>query len=69
VREMELGGERNRGLYILKSRGMAHSHQVREFLITSNGLDLQDVLVGPEGVLVGSARKAALQATRRKKGK
>lgn len=58
VRALESGGERNRGLYILKSRGMAHSNQVREFLITDHGVELVDVYVGSEGVLTGSARAA-----------
>src|SRR6185503_8790980 len=49
-------GERNRGLYVLKSRGMAHSNQIREFLLTDHGVDLRDVYVGPSGVLTGSAR-------------
>ena len=56
LRDIELGGERNRGIYILKSRGMAHSNQIREFLITSNGVDIVDVYTGPAGVLTGSAR-------------
>ncbi|MGZ3535273.1 MAG: circadian clock protein KaiC [Thermodesulfobacteriota bacterium] len=56
VRDMEIGGERNRGLYILKSRGMAHSNQIREFLLTDKGVDLLDVYVGPSGMLTGSAR-------------
>jgi len=56
VRDIEIGGERNRGLYILKSRGMAHSNQIREFLLTDKGIDLLDVYVGPSGVLTGSAR-------------
>lgn len=56
VKSIEASGERNRGMYILKSRGMNHSHQVREFLISSEGIDLVDVYVGPEGVLTGSAR-------------
>jgi circadian clock protein KaiC len=56
VRDIELGGERNRALYVLKSRGMAHSNQLREFLITEHGVDLLDVYVGPEGVLTGSSR-------------
>ena len=47
VRDMELGGERNRAMYILKSRGMAHSNQLREFLLTDHGVDLLDVYVGP----------------------
>jgi circadian clock protein KaiC len=58
LRDIELGGERNRGLYVLKSRGMAHSNQIREFLITADGIQLQDVYVGPEGVLTGSMRAA-----------
>jgi len=56
LRDIEIGGERNRGLYILKSRGMAHSNQIREFLLTDHGVELRDVYVGPEGVLTGSAR-------------
>jgi circadian clock protein KaiC len=56
LRDMEVGGERNRGLHILKSRGMAHSNQIREFLLTDRGIDLLDVYVGPSGVLTGSAR-------------
>jgi circadian clock protein KaiC len=56
VRDLEIGGERNRGLYVLKSRGMAHSNQIREFRLTNNGIELLDVYVGSEGVLTGSAR-------------
>jgi circadian clock protein KaiC len=56
VRDIELGGERNRALYVLKSRGMAHSNQLREFLLTDHGVDLMDVYIGPEGVLTGSSR-------------
>jgi circadian clock protein KaiC len=55
---MEANGERNRGLYILKSRGMEHSNQVREYCLTSNGAQLQDVYVGPGGVLTGASRVA-----------
>jgi circadian clock protein KaiC len=58
LRDIELGGERNRGVYILKSRGMAHSNQIREFLLTSHGIELKDVYVGPDGVLTGSMRLA-----------
>jgi circadian clock protein KaiC len=58
VRDIEFNGERNRGMYIMKSRGMKHSNQVREFVITSKGLDLVEVYLGPEGVLTGSAREA-----------
>ena len=56
LRDIEIGGERNRGLYVLKSRGMAHSNQIREFRLTNDGIELLDVYVGPEGVLTGSAR-------------
>ncbi|HVV81468.1 MAG TPA: circadian clock protein KaiC [Kofleriaceae bacterium] len=56
VRDIELDGERTRGLYLVKSRGMGHSNQVREFVITSGGVDLVPVAVGPRGVLTGSAR-------------
>jgi circadian clock protein KaiC len=56
LRAIDSGGERNRGLYILKSRGMAHSNQIREFLLTDHGAELRDVYVGPGGVLSGSAR-------------
>jgi circadian clock protein KaiC len=56
LRDIEWGGERNRGMYILKSRGMAHSNQIREFLLTDKGVDLLDVYVGPAGVLTGAAR-------------
>lgn len=58
VRDLESNGERNRGLYIMKSRGMKHSNQVREFVITDDGLNLIDVYIGSEGVLTGSAREA-----------
>jgi circadian clock protein KaiC len=57
LRELESNGERNRALYLLKSRGMAHSNQVREFLLTSHGIELVDVQIGPQGVLTGSARR------------
>lgn len=58
VRDLENGGERNRGLCILKSRGMAHSNQIREFALTSAGIELRDAYIGPLGVLWGSARLA-----------
>ncbi|MGA2225084.1 MAG: circadian clock protein KaiC [Syntrophobacteraceae bacterium] len=58
VRDIESGGERNRGLYVVKSRGMAHSNQVREFVLSSDGVRLIDVYVGPGGVLTGAARLA-----------
>jgi circadian clock protein KaiC len=56
LRSIEVGGELNRALYVLKSRGMDHSNQIREFLLTDDGLRLLDVYLGPEGVLTGSAR-------------
>ena len=58
IRDIEFNGERNRGLYVMKSRGMGHSNQVREFTISDSGLRLVDVYLGPEGVLTGSAREA-----------
>ena len=58
LRDIELSGERNRAMYVLKSRGMAHSNQIREFLLTDHGIELADVYLGPEGVLTGTARKA-----------
>jgi circadian clock protein KaiC len=57
LRDIEYNGERTRGIYVLKSRGMAHSNQIREFLITSKGIDLADVYVGQGMVLTGAARK------------
>jgi circadian clock protein KaiC len=56
VRDVESNGERNRGLYILKSRGMAHSNQIREFIITGRGIKLLNVYLQPEGLLMGTAR-------------
>jgi len=56
LRDIESGGERNRGLYVLKSRGTAHSNQIREFLLTRRGIELKPAYIGPEGVLTGSAR-------------
>jgi circadian clock protein KaiC len=61
LRDIELKGERNRGLYILKSRGMAHSNQIQEFLLTNHGIDLVDIYTGSGEALTGSAR-AALEA-------
>jgi len=56
LKNIEVGGERNRALYVLKSRGMEHSNQIREFVLTGDGLQLLDVYLGAEGVLTGSAR-------------
>ncbi len=58
LRSLECSGERNRTFYIAKSRGMAHSHQVREFRLTDNGVELVNVYVGTGEVLTGSARFA-----------
>ena len=58
VKNIEYNGERNRGMYILKARGIAHSNQVREFLLTDHGIQLIDAYVGSEGVLMGSARSS-----------
>jgi circadian clock protein KaiC len=58
LRDIELSGERNRGMYVLKSRGMAHSNQIREFIITDNGVELREAYIGARGVLTGSARIA-----------
>ncbi len=58
LRDMETNGERTRGLYILKSRGTPHSNQVREFLMTCNGIELLDVYTGPGGAMTGALRAA-----------
>jgi circadian clock protein KaiC len=58
VRELEINGERNRGLYVIKSRGMEHSNQVREFILTRRGIKLVPVYLGAAGVLTGSSRIA-----------
>jgi circadian clock protein KaiC len=56
LRHIELRGERNRAIYVLKSRGMSHSNQIREFVLTDRGVDILDVYVGPEGVVTGTSR-------------
>lgn len=71
LRNHEIHGERNRTLYVLKARGVAHSNQVREFLLTDHGIRLVDVYLGADGVLTGSARinreaENAAEATARK---
>ncbi len=58
LRDLESNGERNRGLHVLKSRGMGHSNQVREFVLSQTGIQLTDVYIGPSGMLTGSARVA-----------
>jgi len=59
LRDYEVNGERNKLMYVLKSRGTAHSNQVREFVITDNGVKLIDVYLGSEGILTGSSRVSA----------
>ena len=56
VRDLENDGERSRALSILKSRGMSHSNQVREFRMTERGVELIEVYLGPDGILTGAAR-------------
>jgi circadian clock protein KaiC len=63
---LEANGERNRGLYVLKSRGMSHSNQIREYQITNNGIKLLEVYRSVGGVLVGSARRQAQAVQQRK---
>ena len=63
VRDIEIAGERNRTLHLLKSRGMSHSNQVRELIISNSGISLADVYYGSDGVLIGSAK--ASEARRR----
>jgi circadian clock protein KaiC len=58
LQDFECNGERNRVLYVLKARGMSHSNQIREFLISDRGVDLVDAYIGVSGVLTGSARVA-----------
>lgn len=58
LRNVEFNGERNRTIYVLKSRGMAHSNQVREFVLSDTGIDLVDVYLGADRVLTGTARVA-----------
>jgi circadian clock protein KaiC len=64
ARDIEISGERNRGLYVLKSRGMNHSNQIREFILSAEGIRLIEVYLGPAGMLTGSAR-VALEAQER----
>jgi len=58
LKDLDGNGERNRALYVLKARGMAHSNQIREFLISDRGIDLVDAYIGPSGVLTGASRVA-----------
>ncbi len=58
VRYLESNGERTRGLYVLKARGIFHTNQIREFVMTDHGIELLDVYLGSAGILSGSARVA-----------
>ncbi len=62
LRDVQNGSERNRFFDIVKSRGMAHSNQVREFLLTDHGVELRDVYVGPSGLLLAGGAREALEA-------
>lgn len=56
LREIESGGERNRGLYVLKARGLAHSNQIREFTLSSSGIRIREPYMGADRLVTGSAR-------------
>ncbi|HUZ66986.1 MAG TPA: ATPase domain-containing protein, partial [Beijerinckiaceae bacterium] len=58
LQDVEANGERNRVLYVLKSRGMNHSKQLREYRLTDHSIELVDAYIGPDGVLTGTARLA-----------
>jgi circadian clock protein KaiC len=58
LRNIEFNGERNRTIFVRKSRGMAHSNQVREFVLSDKGIELVDVYLGGDRVLTGSSRVA-----------
>ncbi len=58
LKMIETNGERNRGIYVLKARGMAHSNQIREFRLSSKGIEILDTYTGSSGVLTGTARTA-----------
>ena len=62
LEDVQNGAERNRLLHILKSRGMAHSNQIREFLLANHGAELRDVYVGSSGVLLAGSARDALEA-------
>ena len=64
LRDLELGGERNRAIQVLKARGVSHSNQIREFLVTREGIRLVEPYLGATGVLTGSARLAQEAADR-----
>ena len=56
LKSVESNGERNRTIDIVKTRGMYHSNQLREFKLTNEGIKIIDVYLGPAGMLTGSAR-------------
>jgi circadian clock protein KaiC len=58
LRDVEADGERNRVLYVLKSRGMSHSKQIREYVLSDEGIHMTAPYLGPDGVLTGAARMA-----------
>jgi circadian clock protein KaiC len=62
LRDVQNGAERNRLLQLLKSRGMAHSNQIREFLLTDRGVELREVYTGPSGILLTGSAREALEA-------
>ncbi len=68
LRDLISGAERNRALHLLKSRGMAHSNQVREFLLTNQGVELRDVYLGPSGALITGSARDELEAKERAEG-
>lgn len=67
LKATEVNGERNRTIDIIKSRGMKHSNQLREFILTGNGIKLRDVYLGPRGMLTGSARVSQIALEKAKK--
>jgi circadian clock protein KaiC len=72
LRNLAMNGERVRTLSVLKSRGMPHSNQVREFVLTTDGLKLLDVVRQEGRVLVGAEREALVSegaARARRSGK
>jgi circadian clock protein KaiC len=62
LRFYENNGERNRGISVIKSRGMEHSNQIREYLVTDHGIEIQDVYLGPSGGLLMGSYRAAQEA-------
>lgn len=61
----EANGEFNRELYLLKARGISHSNQVREFVMSDSGIHLLEPYLGEDGALTGSARRNAEARARR----